>query len=755
MLTTLKRRTWGTAVLAVALAGLAPHGLAAQLDAGAPDPSAPASDDLEAHPLANDEIRLDGLLDEDAWARAVPIVDFRQQEPVEGGEPSERTEIRVLYDANDLYIGALLYDSEPSGVLAYQKRRDQSLRTDDRFMFILDTFLDGRTGYFFETNPAGLLGDGLITAGSGRGINKSWDGIWDVRTRVHEQGWSVEVRIPFRTLNFDPALDTWGINFQRTVRRKQEEILWRGHRRNQGLFRPVHAGRLSGLSGLSQGLGLEVKPYATAGVRTLPAESEPTSWPTDIGFDVSYNITPSLRSAVTVNTDFAEVESDDRRVNLTRFPLRFPERRDFFLEGSGVFAFAERNGVSPFFSRRIGLAGGQPVPIRYGARLGGQAGAFELGFIQIATDRNSTVAAEQFTVARVRRAMFEQSSVGAIYTRRATGTDSLGVHPDDRHTIGVDLDLFTSRLFGDKNFQFESFLVYNTNPDPGVDRDTGDLLARGFRLNFPNDIWQSHLSYREFGSAYDPAVGFVTRRNFRRVEPRIGWSPRPEAIAWLRQMEFGIQFRYLADLDTGAPEERLWQFEVLGLEFESGDEVGIEASRQFERLDDAFDVQDGIPILPGDYTNWEWSLDANTAAQRPISGRAEISWGGFWDGDRTTWELSLTGRPDPGINLSAEYQLNQVTLPRGSFDTNLWRLEGGWDISPWASFTGNVQYDDVSELVGLFAKVQWIVQPGNNVFLVYTHNWQRPDLDPLDPRDRPFATISRGATIKVNYTYRF
>jgi len=296
---------------------------------------------LIALPLeSGDDINLDGRLDEGAWERAIPITDFSTQEPVEGGTPSERTEIRVVYDEDALYIGAMLYD-DPEEILAFQMRRDGFLSTDDRFMWILDTFVDGRTGYFFETNAAGVMGDALISGGGGGGRGgggRAWDGIWRVQTEIRPDGWSLEIQIPFRTLNFDPTSEAWGINFQRTIRRRNEEILWRGYRRNQNLRDPVHAGRLTGLQGMSQGIGLEAVPYAVTNWKNVPEAPEPTTYPSDIGLDVNYNITPSLRAGVSVNTDFAEAEVDQRRLNLTRFPLRFPEQRDFSSRARGSSA---------------------------------------------------------------------------------------------------------------------------------------------------------------------------------------------------------------------------------------------------------------------------------------------------------------------------------------------------------------------------------------------------------------------------------
>jgi len=701
------------------------------------------------------EISLDGTLDEEVWTLASTISDFTQQEPVEGAEPSERTEVRVVYDNEHLYIGAVIFD-DPEGILAYQKARDASLGTDDRFMWMLDTFLDGRTGYVFETNAAGLMGDALL--GGSRG-GKAWDGIWEVRTTRRPDGWSAEIRIPFKTLNFDPALDSWGINFQRTIRRKNEEILWRGYRRNQGLTRPVHAGRLTGLRGLSQGVGFEAIPSVVAGWRSIPTNADPTTFPRDVSLDLGYSITPSMRAAVSVNTDFAEVEVDQRRVNLTRFPLRFEERRDFFLEGSGVFSFAERSGPSPYFSRRVGLESGEQIPITYGARLGGQAGRYEMGFFQVRTgsqelvNQSRTVPVENFTVARVKRTIFSQSSIGAIYTRRATSPDIGGFQPDDRHTAGVDMDFETATLFGDENLQFEAFFVWNSNPDPSVDLSLSDLTARGFRINFPNDVWQAHVSYREFGHDYAPAVGFVTRNGFRRVEPNITWRPRPGA-EWIRRFEFSAQYRYLADLTSGIAEEKQLRLGLFGMELESGDGFRIQATRQYEELDQDFEISEGVDILAGRYTNWEYSLQGRSAEKRRVSIEGQIMTGGFWDGDRNQLSLGLTVRPQPGLRIEGNLERNDVDLHGGSFVTNLLRLGGGWDASPWVSLIGNVQYDNVSGILGLFTRARWILSPGNDIYFVYTHNWQNLGAGLLD-RDRDLITLSRGGSMKINYAYRF
>jgi len=738
------------------------------------------------------DIDLDGRLTEDAWMAATPITDFTQQEPVEGAEPSEKTEIRVVYDEDNLYIGAVIYD-DPDGILAYQRERDAFLSTDDRFMWILDTFNDGRTGYFFETNPAGLRGDAVITGSGGGGgpggggTNRAWDGIWDASTEILPDGWSVEIRIPFRTLNFNPDLTEWGINFQRTIRRRNEEILWRGWRRSEGLRSPVFAGKLVGMEGMSQGLGLEAVPSAIANWRNVPENPDKTTYPSDVSLDVNYSITSSLRASASWNTDFAEVESDERQVNLTRFPIRLPEQRDFFLEGSSAFTFAPRSGPTPFFSRRIGLNEGEPIPITYGTRLTGQAGKYEIGFYQIGTGQHTffdndeevradvTVPRESFTVARVKRRIFEQSAFGAVYTRRATWanpTDPSGFDPIDQHTAGVDVDFRTRSFLGDKNLEIEAFAVWNSNPrarsDPEyADLSFQDLSAHGFRLNYPNDVWFGHLSYRQFGDDYDPSLGFVNRNDFRRIEPQIGWSPRTPGIDWLRRLQFAVQFRELVRLDESFPgatphllkgvggvEERQWQFDVLELDFESGDNVDFQATRTFEFLTDAFQPSDNTEVLPGGYDTWEYRVGARTTGRRRVSFRGSFNWGDFWDGERQRYEGRVSFRPNPGMTLSTNFEFNDVTLPSGAFTAALYELETSWVPSPWVALTNQLQYDDQSQIVGLFARLRWIVKPGNDVFFVFTQNWRYDADDLLDPR-RDFITLSRGASVKVNYTYRF
>ena len=700
---------------------------------------------VQATRLEPDEgITLDGRLEEAVWASAQPANGFLQQEPDEGQPATEGTDVRIVLDANYLYIGVMLHDSDPTGILGYQKQRDATLLSDDRFVLILDTFLDGRTAYFFETNPAGLMGDGLLRTGGNNPVNRSWDGIWTAQTARGDFGWSAEIRIPFRTLNFDESADTWGINFQRTVRRKNEETLWSGYRRNQGILRPIHAGRLTGIQNVSQGVGLEAVPYGSAAWRDVTGTA--TEAPLDVGIDLNYSVTPSLRASLTVNTDFAEADVDRRRVNLTRFPLFFPEQRDFFLEGASVFDFSRLSFVHPYFSRRIGLADGQVIPITYGAKFGGQAGAYDLGFLQVQTGRLNDRPTEDFTVGRVKRNFLQQSTVGVIYTRRATATIGDEPAPLDRHTVGADLDLSTSTFLGDKNMQFEAFYVWHTDPIRDGTSTLGDRSARGIRLNYPNDIWRMHLSYREFGDKWDPALGFVQRRGIKRVNPSMTYAPRPTQLASVRQLRFRLNYLYLTDIKNRLL-TRQATVTLFGIDFESGDRLDLTRAFRFEHLDAPFGIHPGIVLPIGGYSLDDWVFSVSSASRRRLSGSASVSKGEFWSGNHAAVQLGLAIRPYEGVTVSTKWEHENVELPEGRFTTDLVRLATSWHLSPWASLSGNLQYDTVSQIAGLFTRLRWILQPGSDFFFVYTQNWQYTD-------DGLF-TLSRGATTKINYTYRF
>ena len=699
--------------------------------------------------ISENKIEIDGLLNEPEWKMVLPAKDFIQRDPIQGSPATEKTEVYVIHDKENLYIGAILFDSNPDGILAYQKRRDQSLRTDDRFMWILDTFLDGRTGYFFEVNPAGLLGDGLIIGGDSYwGINKDWNGIWDARVVVIPEGWSVEVVIPFRTLNFDPNLDTWGINFQRTVRRKNEDMKWEGFERNKKITQPIHAGYLKGLKNLTQGNGLEFKPYFSLKNQEMNMVKDNFN---DIGFDVSINITSGLKASLTYNTDFAEAEVDQRRVNLTRFPLRYAEKRGFFLEGAGVYSFSPRNDVTPFFSRRIGLSDGEQIPINYGGRLSGQIGNYEIGVIQAQTNSKGDIAGEDFTVARVKRAFFKQSYFGLVYTDRSSRTMEPDSNELDQSLFGADLELKTSEFMGDKNLQFQTFFVHHTAPYSEPELSISDLSVRGFRITYPNDIFRSHVSYREFGNNYNPAVGFGRRNGFKRIQPSFSYHPRPERYDFIRQVEFGIQYEFMTNLENKMLKKQT-TITPFNIRFESQDQLSAKIVSLIEYLDKPFTIYEDITIPIEEYSSEELQVKFETSEKRMLSTEFEYQTGDFWNGQKQTIKTQISVKPFSGFNIQTEYEKNTVKLSGKSFNTELYNFELGIYPTPRTAIFSNLQYDNVSDALGLFAKLQHTIRPGSDFYLVYTHNW-------ISLSDQIFdfdlMTVSKVSSLKINYSLRF
>ncbi|MDE2955394.1 MAG: DUF5916 domain-containing protein [Bacteroidota bacterium] len=692
-------------------------------------------------------IQLDGRLDESFWMTVPGSDAFRQQEPDEGAAPTEKTVVRVAYTRHHLFIGVICYDADPDGIRSYQRQRDMSLATDDRFMWILDTYRDGRSAYFFEINPGGLMGDGLLTSDQSINLNKDWDGIWTARTARGAYGWSAEIRIPFRTVNFDASGADWGINFQRTIRRRTEELVWSGHRRHQGLFRVRNAGLLTGLKDLSQGFGLEISPYGLAAARYQRASyGRNTSANGDAGMDLTYSITTNLRASVSINTDFAETEVDQRRVNLTRFPLRYPEQRDFFLEGSHIFQFAPSSGVYPYFSRRIGLESGQTIPLQAGARLAGQVGRFDVGLIQIRSGSAGDFPGEDFTIARTKAHILSASTVGVIYTRRSTQQSNRPLL-QDRHTLGVDLELSSTTAFGDRNLNFQAFFIAHNAALADASSTLFDRSTRGVRVSYPNQPFSMHASYREFGSGYDPAVGFAPRNGFRRFQPSFEYSWLLSQHARLREVIMHLRHEFLMDLDFRP--ETVNTSLLPEIRFIRGAEIAVTIGHDYEWLRSPFDIRrDGSALIPaGGYHTFESELEVQSARQRKWSVGGGIGYGGFWTGTRTQMGADMVFRPLSGINLSASWSRNGVNLEEASFATNLVRTSASIALTPLLAFTANLQYDDLSRIAGLYSRLRWTVRPGSDLYVVYTHNWQQ------NPLDR-FRSLNRQTAAKLAYTAR-
>jgi hypothetical protein len=733
------RRLLYVSGLALALC-LLPATLLAAQQASAP---ADARRTVTAMRLAPGEsITLDAELDEMVWRRADPARDFVQIDPQNGQPATEPTEVRIAFDSESLYLGVTDFYTEPVRWLGYQRRRDEFLQADDRFQWTIDTFLDARSGYFFEMNPSGLMADSLLGV---NGQNRQWDGIWNARARHTATGWTLEIEIPFRTLNFNPESDTWGINFQRTVRRKNEDSIWMGWARNQGLQRMTNAGRVTGITNVTQGHGLDIKPYALGTVESAPARGQRTVGDGNAGVDLFYNPTPLLRTNLTINTDFAQTEVDQRQVNLTRFSLFFPEKRDFFLDGATFFDFGSPTTgdllVNPFFSRRIGLsANASPQTIDFGTKLTGQIGGQDVGILHVQTGEDAGVIGESFTAARVKRRLLRQSYVGALYTRR----DPRVSGGEARQTAGVDVRLATNRFRGSQNLSFTGWALRATRPDTSSGND-----AFGAVIDYPNDRWSFKFDGREVQRNFDPAVGFVTRNNYRRYQPTFSFSPRPRNSRVVRQYGYSATLDLQTDLANNTL-VRSADVQALSVTFQSQDTFALGFLTRYERLESPFTISRGITLPLGatyDYNRFRavWQ----TAQRRKLAFGGRIETGQFYSGTRDEYVFNTNVRLAPGYIVYTTAEFNRIDLAEGEFTTRLFRVTAETQFSPFVTLVNNLQYDTVSRIAGWQSRFRWIVEPGNDIYVVYTHNWlDDPGLDRFATQDRRFAT-------KLLYTYRF
>ena len=705
---------------------------------------------VEAVRMATDEsITLNGRLDEDIWLRAVPATNFLQRDPDNGQPATEQTEVRFVYDADTLYMGVTLFDSEPDKLTRYQMGRDGFLPADDKLQWAIDTFNDGQSAYWWEMNPSGSMADAL--RGANNTNNRRWDGIWDARSTRSDIGWTLEIEVPFRTMNFNPNSDEWGVNFQRTIARKNEVSLWMGWLRNQGLNRMSNAGLLTGIRDVTQGRGLDIKPYLVGTSESFPGRDAPGRNEAQVGVDLFYNITPSLRTNLTVNTDFAQTQVDARQTNLTRFSLLFPEQRDFFLDGSLFFNFETGDSgetLIPFQSRRIGLdEDNTPQGINFGGKLTGQAGAFDIGVLQVQTgdetqEEGGGSLGEDFTVMRLKRRMFRESHLGALFIRRHTR----GADVDDRHTIGVDLRLATSTFRGTDNLSATGYFLRTTNPLDTVDKSS----AFGAVLAYPNDPLDLQIGFQEIQENYDAAVGFTRRTGFRNINPEMSFAPRPREHAWIRRFNFGAAMNWFLDPVDNRLLTREIDITALQVDTHSQDSIQFHVLPTYELLERDFTIAPDVTLPTGrGYGFTRYSIEGRTAPRRPISVSPEVEWGRFFSGDRLRLNSTVNVRAAPGHFYTFTHEWNRVSLAEGEFTTTLYRAIAETQFNPRVSVVNDVQYDTQSLIIGWQSRFRWIVTPGNDFYFVYIHNW----LD--DPVMGQTYTLDRRLSSKVLYTHRF
>ena len=709
------------------------------------------------------EIVIDGLLNEAPWRLSPKIGDLVQRIPRAGAKPTERTDVTLLHDKDNLYIGVMCYDSEPHRVLASQMARDARLTPDDRLSIILDTFRDQSNAFYFSTNPNGALVDGLVFANGE--TNEDWDAIWIVKTRRSDEGWSAEFAIPFKSLSFPSGQTVWGFNISRIIQRKLEEVRWTGARFQTQFFQVSEAGEITNLEGLQQGLGLDVRPFVAqrwfhSGITGNDVvRGKP-------GLDLFYNLTPSLRLSTTVNTDFGETEVDARQINLTRFSIFFPEKRSFFLQDAGVFNFAttgvdEPGGIPdtgaeifPFFSRRIGLLAGQEVPIDYGVKLTGKAGRTEIGMLNVKTREAPGVDDNNLFVGRIRQNFFEQSYVGAIFTggdpARAPSNGTVGAPAQASlsSTAGVDMRLATSDFLGtDRNMVFNAWGL-KTNKEGVSDKNA----SYGFAAHYDNDKFEGQIMWREIQENFDPELGFVQRANVRMLRLGGSFNPRPKPSSGIQQMFHDVFYTRFTRLDNGLVETWKLYFTIVDWHLNSGDSLHslFDLNPTYERLFEPFEISPGVVLPAGEYRFTPMRIFFTSAQKRKLQGSIGLTFGNFWSGTAKTVQTGLRYQVPPRFSISLNSNQTFAQLPEGSFIARIFSTQVNFAVSPFLSFSNLVQFDNRSGNLGLQSRVRWTLEPGNDVFFIFGQGWIQELGGFYDFRQQN----SRLAT-KLQYTFRF
>ena len=693
--------------------------------------------------------KIDGVLDDQVWRRAALVEDFIQQEPREGEVATERTEVRVMYDGKNVLIAVHAFDALPSSIVATEMRRDSDrLMDEDNFQLILDTFNDSRNGYMFVTTPLGAKleqqiseeGEGNTRAGLiNANVNKNWDGLWDVAATITDDGWTAEIAIPLTTLRFpDTAQQSWGINFMRNIRRKNEQDYWAPIPKAYSLTRVSLGGRLVGLQALDHGLDLKLKPYVVSGVRAnrIVAGSEKTSFLRDVGVDAKYGVTGGMNLDVTYNTDFAQVEVDEQQVNLTRFSLLFPEKRDFFLENAGQFKMGTGGTFTSstvetdlFFSRRIGLSeSGAPIPIIGGGRLAGKQGRHSVGLLDIQTDSAFGRPGDNFLVARYNSDVLKRSRVGAIFVNKET----MGGSAHFNRTVGADANIVLG-----KSLQLNSFIAKTETP--GL---KGKDTAMFGRIAYRDPAWNVWLNYLDVGDNFNAEVGFVQRRGVKTTKAYFSPTPRP-GVAGIRMLEPMVVITYITDQQNRMVGRT--QHFMNGFYMQDGSFINVIYQRDLDVLDAPFPIAKGVTIPVGSYSFDEATFTYNTNPAKRVYERFTWNPMQFYDGTKQAVSAAIGVRGGSHLSTELSVSRNDVKMPFGNFVSNLGILRVDYAMSPRATLRSLTQYNSLTHEVTNSVRLNFIYRPGSDLYVVYN------DLQQTGLPTDVFKPSDRQIVVKLNY----
>ena len=740
------------------------RGLLAVLAAGNLAPGTPAAaQDATVRAVRTEQApTIDGVLDEAFWQEIEPVTDFRQRVPVDGAPSSERTELRVAFDDSNIYFGIVLHDSDPSGIRRSILHREGRIDQDDNIRIGLDTYNDKRNAYIFEINPFGTQGDALITDESMTLSDWWWEGVYESQARITDDGWVVEAAVPFTTIRFADSDEVeMGILMERTIRRKNEMVYFPhiGQEFSRALSQVSQYATLTGLEGLRRGRYMEVKPFAITG-RSVTGQRDDLAGDTetlnDLGLDFKYSITSNLTLDATVNPDFAQVEADNVQINLSRFSLFFPEKREFFLERAGLFDFGDPQETQVFFSRRIGITN----EIVGGGRLTGQAGPLSVGALSLYTDdardaAGRTIAGGLNSVLRLRADPLPRTTVGGIFASLETdegGNRVVGGDAQFRFAGSSYLQGWVARSSDSGGFARD---VAAGNPQtPGSSSSTGETTRSSTALSIASEIRSSLLSggggFTRIPADFDPALGFVHRRDMSRSEIGGSFFPRFEQSDWARQLVIVGQGERINGLDGEKQSTFLLSHNMLTLE--SGHRVMVNITRRSEVLYESARIQ-GRELSPGDYAFSGAQIRFDTDTSRRFSARGGYSRGGFWGGTGTEAAIGGMWKTGPYLTLSGDYTRNDISLPvdNGDFTTNLFSMSVLAAVSRSLFANALIQYDDVSNEIQANVRVNWIHTPGSDLFVVFDTGYLTGDL--LDPRTERWQR--RTGVVKLTYMKAF
>jgi hypothetical protein len=701
-------------------------------------------------------INLDGKLEEPEWQQAQSI-ELIQQAPNPGKPTPYRTELKVLVSADAIYFGFICHDPNPKAIAVHTQRRDGDMIGDDTVSIVVDTYGDRRTGYFFQINAAGTRVDGLISGPESASLD--WDGIWDTRTVRTSDGWSAEIVIPSRTLSFTRGLDSWGVNFERFIPRAGRTWLrWSSPTLDSFVYDLSRAGVLSGIGGLEQGKGLEISPYATGKTTEVNGVS-PRAWLGQAGGDVTWKVTPQLVAVGTINTDFAETEVDSRQINLTRFPLFFPEKRAFFLEGANQYTFGLGLGEQfiPFFSRNIGLLDGEQIPLNGGVKLNGRVGNLNVAFLDVQTRQttvspqtvqdlglpSSVIPGTNLLASRISYDFNEHLRVGTL----VTNGDPEALRQNT--VAGFDAVWRTSKFMGDKNF-----LVGGWTAMTQGDLPHGGKTGWGFKVDYPNDLWDCQINMNLYGDAFQPLLGFLPRPGTRQTDLGCAYQPRPSkdgALRWIRQAFVENEYSRVTDRQ-GTLESWEYFMAPINIRLETGDRFELNWNPHGEILLAPFEVAPGVVIPAGSYQFNRWRAEVQTSPHRPFQFGNTSWFGEFYNGH--LWQqinylkwTSPKGRLQLGVDTENDYG----HMPQGNFRQKLWQFQGAYAWNPNLIFTTFIQYDTDSNSVGTNNRLRWTIKPGRDLFVIWNRNWEKiltsPNLSLVPESDL--------VAVKLRWTFRY